>query len=190
MPSESSTRSHRGRRTVSRCLLCTIQQTKVQDNPPSVSDESNLRIPSTRLLKRNDRLEISNIESSKTCRLFMVRGERLTEGHLLELPALLSSLRTRGSFCLVVYSAVPLNDPESSDLTSSSVSPCDPGAKSGCGDSFAGGNVKLDYAEPSPSGSCSDCIQPIKRVWLWHGRLSPLVSQNVGRFILNQLTAW
>ncbi|VEL09833.1 unnamed protein product [Protopolystoma xenopodis] len=34
---ESSARSHRGGRTVSRGLLRTIQQIKVQGNPPSVS---------------------------------------------------------------------------------------------------------------------------------------------------------
>ncbi|VEL15777.1 unnamed protein product [Protopolystoma xenopodis] len=51
---ESSARSHRGRKLVNRGLLRTIQQTKVQGNPPAISGEANLRIPSTRLLKRNE----------------------------------------------------------------------------------------------------------------------------------------
>ncbi|VEL09048.1 unnamed protein product [Protopolystoma xenopodis] len=38
---ESSVWSKRGRKTVSRCLLCTIQQTKVQSNPPAVSGLAN-----------------------------------------------------------------------------------------------------------------------------------------------------
>ncbi|VEL33525.1 unnamed protein product [Protopolystoma xenopodis] len=50
---KSSAQSHRGRKTVNRGLFRTIQQTKVEGNPPAISDEANLRIPSTRLLKRN-----------------------------------------------------------------------------------------------------------------------------------------
>ncbi|VEL06613.1 unnamed protein product [Protopolystoma xenopodis] len=40
---------------LSRGLLRAIQKTKVQGNPPAASDEANLRIPSSRLLKRNER---------------------------------------------------------------------------------------------------------------------------------------
>ncbi|VEL17959.1 unnamed protein product, partial [Protopolystoma xenopodis] len=43
-----------GRKMVSRCLLLTIQQTKVQSNPPVISGGTNLRIPSTCLFKRNE----------------------------------------------------------------------------------------------------------------------------------------
>ncbi|VEL33966.1 unnamed protein product [Protopolystoma xenopodis] len=50
---ESSARSHWGRKTVGRGLFRTIQQTKVQGNPPVISGEANLRIPWTRLLKLN-----------------------------------------------------------------------------------------------------------------------------------------
>ncbi|VEL39939.1 unnamed protein product [Protopolystoma xenopodis] len=38
---------HRGRRTVSRGLLRTIQQSSLRDNPPSVSGETTSRIWST-----------------------------------------------------------------------------------------------------------------------------------------------
>ncbi|VEL08879.1 unnamed protein product [Protopolystoma xenopodis] len=62
MSEERSARSHRGRRTVSRGLLRTIQQTKGQSNPPSVSGEANLQIPSTLLLKRNEGYASINLE--------------------------------------------------------------------------------------------------------------------------------
>ncbi|VEL15374.1 unnamed protein product [Protopolystoma xenopodis] len=67
MTDKSSARSHQGRRTVSRGLLRTIQQTKVQDNPPAVSGGVNLRMPSTRLLKRSERYASINLlrDSSK-----------------------------------------------------------------------------------------------------------------------------
>ncbi|VEL36763.1 unnamed protein product [Protopolystoma xenopodis] len=51
---EISARSHRGRRMLSRDFLHRVQQTKVQGNPPAVSSATNLRIPSTRLFKRNE----------------------------------------------------------------------------------------------------------------------------------------
>ncbi|VEL09278.1 unnamed protein product [Protopolystoma xenopodis] len=55
MTDEISSRSHQGRRTVSRGLLRTMQRAKVQANPPSVSGAANLRIPCTHLLKRNEK---------------------------------------------------------------------------------------------------------------------------------------
>ncbi|VEL30725.1 unnamed protein product [Protopolystoma xenopodis] len=51
MMTERSARSHRGRRTVSRGFLRTFQKTKFQGDPPVISGEANLRIPSARLLK-------------------------------------------------------------------------------------------------------------------------------------------
>ncbi|VEL08170.1 unnamed protein product [Protopolystoma xenopodis] len=54
MTDKSSTRSHQGRKTVSRGLLRTLQQAKGQGNPPEVSGEANLRISLTRFLKRNE----------------------------------------------------------------------------------------------------------------------------------------
>ncbi|VEL17503.1 unnamed protein product [Protopolystoma xenopodis] len=65
MTNESSAQSHRGRRTVSRRLLRTIQQTPVHVNPPSVAGEANLGIPSTRLLERNARY--ANIRIEEDC---------------------------------------------------------------------------------------------------------------------------
>ncbi|VEL14284.1 unnamed protein product [Protopolystoma xenopodis] len=54
--------SHRGRKTVIRRLLRTIQQTKVQgNNPLAVSGAANLQISSTRLLKRNERYASVNV---------------------------------------------------------------------------------------------------------------------------------
>ncbi|VEL38597.1 unnamed protein product [Protopolystoma xenopodis] len=52
---ESSAQSHRGGKTVSRGLLRTIQQTKGQGNPLEISGVATLRIPSTWILKRNER---------------------------------------------------------------------------------------------------------------------------------------
>ncbi|VEL15427.1 unnamed protein product [Protopolystoma xenopodis] len=67
MTDESSARSHRGRRTVGRDFLCKVQQTRVQGNLPAVSGEANLPIPSTHLLKRNEKYARINIlrDSSK-----------------------------------------------------------------------------------------------------------------------------
>ncbi|VEL26258.1 unnamed protein product [Protopolystoma xenopodis] len=50
MADESSARSYRGGRRVSRDFLRTVQQTKLQGNPPTVSCEVNPRIPSTHFL--------------------------------------------------------------------------------------------------------------------------------------------
>ncbi|VEL17871.1 unnamed protein product [Protopolystoma xenopodis] len=61
MMDENPTRSHLGRETVSRVLLQTIQQTKVQGNLPGVSGEAKLRIPSTCLFKRNERYASINL---------------------------------------------------------------------------------------------------------------------------------
>ncbi|VEL13567.1 unnamed protein product [Protopolystoma xenopodis] len=55
---EGSARIHRGRKTLSQGLLGTIKQTKVQGNPPVVSVQANLRIPSTRLLNRNEKSRV------------------------------------------------------------------------------------------------------------------------------------
>ncbi|VEL10300.1 unnamed protein product [Protopolystoma xenopodis] len=52
---ESSTRSHRDRRTGSQGLLRTIQQTRAQGNPPAVSGAANLRILSSHIFKQNER---------------------------------------------------------------------------------------------------------------------------------------
>ncbi|VEL32248.1 unnamed protein product [Protopolystoma xenopodis] len=54
MTRESSAQSHRAGRTMSRGLIRSVQPTKVQGKP-AISVEANLRIPSTRLLKRNER---------------------------------------------------------------------------------------------------------------------------------------
>ncbi|VEL36833.1 unnamed protein product, partial [Protopolystoma xenopodis] len=48
---ENSALIHRGRRTLGRGLLRTMQQTKLQGNPHLVSGAASLRIPLTRLLK-------------------------------------------------------------------------------------------------------------------------------------------
>ncbi|VEL13700.1 unnamed protein product [Protopolystoma xenopodis] len=54
MTDESSTQSDRGHRTVSRGFLRTIKQINIHGNSSAVSGGTNLRITSTRLLKRNE----------------------------------------------------------------------------------------------------------------------------------------
>ncbi|VEL18767.1 unnamed protein product [Protopolystoma xenopodis] len=54
--------SHWGRKTVGRGLFCTIQQARAQGNLIAVSDGANLRIPPTRLLKRNERYTTINLK--------------------------------------------------------------------------------------------------------------------------------
>ncbi|VEL18676.1 unnamed protein product [Protopolystoma xenopodis] len=61
MTDESSARSLWGRMTVSRNLLGRIQQMNVKDNPPSVSGEANLRIPS----KEMKDMPVNTASSSK-----------------------------------------------------------------------------------------------------------------------------
>ncbi|VEL09047.1 unnamed protein product [Protopolystoma xenopodis] len=47
---QSSTQIHRGRRAVSRGFLRTVQQTKIQGNPPAVSGEAAGSTPTQRKL--------------------------------------------------------------------------------------------------------------------------------------------
>ncbi|VEL37776.1 unnamed protein product [Protopolystoma xenopodis] len=71
---EGSARRHRGRKTVSQGLLRIIQQTKVQGNPPAISGKANLRIPSTRLLKRNENYaSIDDLITSMEISVFTVK---------------------------------------------------------------------------------------------------------------------
>ncbi|VEL37424.1 unnamed protein product [Protopolystoma xenopodis] len=60
---ESLAHVHRGRRTVSRGLLRTTQQSSLRGNPPSASDKTTSRIPSHQLSIRNGELETLRIRS-------------------------------------------------------------------------------------------------------------------------------
>ncbi|VEL37549.1 unnamed protein product [Protopolystoma xenopodis] len=62
MMDESSARSPRGRKTVSRGLVRTAQHAKAQGNPPAVFGAANVRIPSMRRLNRNERYARINLE--------------------------------------------------------------------------------------------------------------------------------
>ncbi|VEL33363.1 unnamed protein product [Protopolystoma xenopodis] len=81
MTDKSSAQSRRGRRTVIRGLLYPIRQTKVQGNPPSLSDEANLGITSTRLLKRNERyarmsFELELDQNFESCYIIKVQAPK------------------------------------------------------------------------------------------------------------------
>ncbi|VEL11780.1 unnamed protein product [Protopolystoma xenopodis] len=92
MTDESSARRHWGRRIVSLGFLRIVQQTKAQGNPPVVSDAANLRIPSNRLLKLNERY--ASISPEDVGRLSLNCNPRDILQHLGRRWAELSFVRT------------------------------------------------------------------------------------------------
>ncbi|VEL35083.1 unnamed protein product [Protopolystoma xenopodis] len=96
MTGKTSARSHQGRRTVGRGLLRTIQHTKVQGNPPSVSDTANPRIPSTQLLKQNE----SKFTPSRPARVKGVQIKTIRASHV----------STTDGLCKIAFKAITLRN--------------------------------------------------------------------------------